>query len=387
MTLTQWNRITLVLAFAGLFVAGVLSLSHVLNIVPPCGASGGCETVANHPSSKWFGVPVAYFGFLAYLVLGALGAARSYQGVGRSRRLIAVGYALSAVGTVVSLVLTFYAISVIRATCLWCLASAGIMVLNMAAYAILAQRAADVKPDEAGPDANDAGTTFDFKLLVGLGLALLVSLGMMSASMDSRSKLAAFDKKGMASLTAADFAPEGVHALGPVDAPITIVEFGDLMCHACRSSFPEVRAFQQEHPTKVRWIYRHYPLYQNPSHQLSLPAAFIAEYASETGKFWQALEMIYGGESEPQTVEELFAMAQALNLNVEDLKKRMDDSNDPIYARIQADLKIANDAGFMETPTFALIQPGKEIAVANARSLSVFLAEDDVQKVLKGDGG
>lgn len=377
----------LVLAFAGLFVAGVLSLSHVLNIVPPCGASGGCETVANHPSSKWFGVPVAYFGFLAYLALAALGAARSYQGIARSRRLIGLGFAISAVGTVVSLILTFYAISVIRATCTWCLASAGIMVLNLVAYAIFAQRAADLKQGSEAETEAERRHAFDFKLLVGLGLALFVSLGMMSASMDSRSKLAAFDKKGMASLTAADFAPEGAHALGPADAPITIVEFGDLMCHACRSSFPEVKAFQEEHPTKVRWIYRHYPLYQNPSHQLSLPAAFIAEYAAETGKFWRAIEMIYGGESEPQSVEELFAMAQALNLDVQDLQKRMDDSNDPIYARIQGDLKIANDAGFMETPTFALIQPGKEIAVANARSLAVFLAEDDVQKVLKGDGG
>lgn len=387
MNATLLNRITLVLAFAGLFVAGVLSLSHVLDIIPPCGASGGCETVTNHPSSKWFTIPVAYFGFLAYLALAGLGAARAFQGIERTRRLIGLGFLISAVGTAVSLVLTFYAISVIQATCSWCLASAGLMVLNMIAYALLAQRAADLPAVE--PDAPDTGvgTAFDFKLFVGLGTALVLSLLMMGATMDSRAKVTAFDPTGMKTLTAAEFAPKGVHAVGPEGAPITIVEFGDLMCHACRSSFPEVRAFQQENANKVRWVYRHYPLYQNPSHQLSLPAAFIAEYAAETGKFWQALEMIYGGESEPKSAEELYGMAQSLNLDVKDVQRRMDNSEDPIYARIQADLKVANTAGFMETPTFAVLLPDGEILVANARSLSMILAEDNVQKVLKAHGG
>lgn len=44
-------------AFAGLFIAAVLSAGHLLDLPVPCGRSRGCLAVALHPSSKVLGVP------------------------------------------------------------------------------------------------------------------------------------------------------------------------------------------------------------------------------------------------------------------------------------------------------------------------------------------
>jgi uncharacterized membrane protein len=61
--------ISFVVAFAGLFAASVLSAGHLLHLPVPCGKSSGCITVASDPSSKWFGVPFAFIGVAAYLLI------------------------------------------------------------------------------------------------------------------------------------------------------------------------------------------------------------------------------------------------------------------------------------------------------------------------------
>ena len=49
-------------AFGGLFAAGVLSAGHILKLPVPCGSSSGCVAVASDPSSRFAGIPIAFFG-------------------------------------------------------------------------------------------------------------------------------------------------------------------------------------------------------------------------------------------------------------------------------------------------------------------------------------
>ena len=73
------------------------------------------------------------------------------------------------------------------------------------------------------------------------------------------------------------------HRIGPLDAAVTIVEFSDFECPACRrfatETFP---ALQQRFPGQVSLLYRHYPL---RSHLAALPAARAAECAAAQGRF------------------------------------------------------------------------------------------------------
>jgi protein-disulfide isomerase len=75
----------------------------------------------------------------------------------------------------------------------------------------------------------------------------------------------------------------GGHRMGPADAAVTIVEFSDFECPACRrfasETFP---ALQQRFPGQLALVYRHYPL---RSHAAALPAARAAECAASQGRF------------------------------------------------------------------------------------------------------
>ncbi len=50
---------------------------------------------------------------------------------------------------------------------------------------------------------------------------------------------------------------------GPKDAPVTIVEFGDLECPACKSAQPNITKLVEEEP-KVKLIFANFPLTQHP---------------------------------------------------------------------------------------------------------------------------
>ncbi len=120
--------ITPVLALAGLGVASYLAFIEGSGNEAFCGPVGDCNVVQQSVYARLFGVlPVAYLGVLGFagiLVLWALtrlgtGTLADY---GRVAAL-----SVAALGTLFSLYLTFLEPFVIGATCMWCLASAGLM--------------------------------------------------------------------------------------------------------------------------------------------------------------------------------------------------------------------------------------------------------------------
>ena len=147
------NRATLVLGFLGIFIAGYISLSHVLHISLPCGITHGCDIVQSHPTSYIVGnaadggIPVAYVGVLGYLFLTILAIVRAMQGKPLSKPLVLIGFIASAIGALYSGFLTYTALYVIKATCVWCIASALTMVVTTIVYAAMIQ--ADAKAASA----------------------------------------------------------------------------------------------------------------------------------------------------------------------------------------------------------------------------------------------
>jgi uncharacterized membrane protein len=111
-------------AFGGLFAAGVLSAGHILKLPVPCGNSSGCVAVASDPSSRFAGIPIAFFGVVAYIVILCL-----LMRLDRARWTHFALLAVTGAGTILSARLLFYAHFVIRATCYWCVASAVAMAI------------------------------------------------------------------------------------------------------------------------------------------------------------------------------------------------------------------------------------------------------------------
>jgi|CXWL01.1.fsa_nt_gi protein-disulfide isomerase len=83
----------------------------------------------------------------------------------------------------------------------------------------------------------------------------------------------------------------GRHQFGPADAPITIIEFADFECPACRQFNLEVLGpLRKKHPSEIRWVFRHWPL---EYHRFAAPAARAAECAADQGRFEPFHDAVY----------------------------------------------------------------------------------------------
>ncbi len=129
----------LVLPWAGVYIAGVLSFRHAFGLIIPCGENIGCEYLAFHPSSFWLGIPISFFGFIAYFALGVFSIATIYSNNKYNSQMFLANYLVSFIGVVVSLYLVYQSVIQINVLCIWCLSSAIVMTLILFTNSLLAQ--------------------------------------------------------------------------------------------------------------------------------------------------------------------------------------------------------------------------------------------------------
>jgi protein-disulfide isomerase len=175
--------------------------------------------------------------------------------------------------------------------------------------------------------------------------------------------------------------PDRPNQYGAANAPITIVEWADLCCLSCQRNAPKIKEFINQHPGRIRVIFRHFPL---PMHKQASTAAAMAEYAADKGKFWDFAMAVMAPEKEPQSVDELLAAANTAGLNIEDMLKRMENEKDPIYERIKRDKEAAHQLGISSTPTFLVMAPNMETKVARANAVFEMLSSPEYRKILEG---
>jgi uncharacterized membrane protein len=114
-----------VLALAGIGIAGYLTVTRAMGEAPVC-TTGGCEIVQRSRYAELLGIPVAWLGLGAYVVL--LVTALSTRSLA-----VAAGAAVALGGLAFSLYLLVVQLAVIDAVCQWCVASDVVM----AALAVL----------------------------------------------------------------------------------------------------------------------------------------------------------------------------------------------------------------------------------------------------------
>jgi protein-disulfide isomerase len=84
---------------------------------------------------------------------------------------------------------------------------------------------------------------------------------------------------------------------GPQDAAITIIEFGDLECPACKAAQPNITKLMEEEP-KARLIFQNYPLEQ--IHKWALTAAKYLDCLGQQNNqaVWKFIGTVYEHQSE-----------------------------------------------------------------------------------------
>jgi len=142
------------------------------------------------------------------------------------------------------------------------------------------------------------------------------------------------------------FDPERDHVRGPVEAPVTVVEYGDFECPYCGQAEPVVRELLRDFGD-VTYVWRHLPL--NDVHPNAQQAAEGAEAAAEQGAFWEMHDLLLEHQ-DALGFDDLVRYAEQLGLNVErfeeDLRTRAG------ARRVAEDVDSADLSGVSGTPTF-----------------------------------
>lgn len=138
--------------------------------------------------------------------------------------------------------------------------------------------------------------------------------------------------------------------MGPVSAPVTIVEFFDPSCEACRAFYPIVKQMMAQTGSNVRLVLRY-----TAFHQGSDEAVRILEAARKQNRFQPVLEAIldqqpvWADHGRPD-IEKAWQIAGTAGLDVEQGKKdAVASSVDNVLAQDMADVQANN---VKQTPTF-----------------------------------
>ena len=139
----------------------------------------------------------------------------------------------------------------------------------------------------------------------------------------------------------------GDHVLGPDDAPVTLVEYGDMECPYCRQVSPVIRELRRRLGGRVRYVFRHFPI--RSSHIHAQMAAEAAEAAGAQGKFWEMQELLLEHQ-EALDENHILQYAMELDLDLEQFKHDLDEN---VYAeKVKNDFQGGVRSGVNGTPSF-----------------------------------
>jgi protein-disulfide isomerase len=140
--------------------------------------------------------------------------------------------------------------------------------------------------------------------------------------------------------------PERDHVRGPMNAPVTLVEYGDFECPYCGQAESVVRELLAG-TGDLRYVFRHLPL--TDVHQHAQLAAEGAEAADRQRAFWDMHDMLMEHQG-ALTKRDLLQYAAELGLDqakfAEDLRNHVG------AAHIAEDVDSADLSGVTGTPTF-----------------------------------
>lgn len=180
-------------------------------------------------------------------------------------------------------------------------------------------------------------------VITGAGAIVVYSYNAMQAPSVSKSKTYGITLRE-------EFVRDDSPTLGPKNASVTLVEFLDPECEACRAFFPTVKRILKEYEGQIHFVVRYMPF-----HSSSLVAIAATEAAGLQGKYWEMQELLFNSADEwghqPTPRRDLFIKyANSLGL---DVAKFTQDLDDPKWVqKAQRDMADGKSIGVSGTPTF-----------------------------------
>lgn len=138
----------------------------------------------------------------------------------------------------------------------------------------------------------------------------------------------------------------------PAREVVTLIEYADIQCPACRAYQPLVSQLLAAFPGQLKLIFKNFPI--TSIHPNAMEAAIAAEAVGRQGKYFEFVDMLYEKQDEwaglPNPQEKFEQYVKALKLNVDQFKK---DQEDPaIVKKINDEKDEGTRNGVSGTPSF-----------------------------------
>jgi protein-disulfide isomerase len=137
------------------------------------------------------------------------------------------------------------------------------------------------------------------------------------------------------------------HAVGPDDAPITLVEYGDYECPYCGMAHPIVKSVQRALGEQLRFVFRNFPLAE--AHPHARLAAQAAEAAGAQGRFWEMHDMLFENQTALEPGD-IVGYAKSIGLDVTRFERDLEAGT--FMKKVRDDFRNGVRSGVNGTPTF-----------------------------------
>lgn len=135
------------------------------------------------------------------------------------------------------------------------------------------------------------------------------------------------------------------HIRGDANAPVTVIEFSDFQCPYCARFHETMLQAMDKYPTKIKWVYKHFPL--SSIHSQAQLAAEASECAAEQGNFWEFADEVVKRQSSLSR-NTFGEVAQMLNLDTSQFDNCV--ASGKYKSKVQADYALGLQNGVNGTP-------------------------------------
>jgi len=171
------------------------------------------------------------------------------------------------------------------------------------------------------------------------------------------------------------------HAVGPTNAPVTLVEYGNFECIHCGQFFPVMKQTRKFLGDNLRFVFRHFPIVRTHPH--ALQAAIAAEGAGEQQKFWEMHDELFTHQNSLED-HDILRYARRIRLDLDRFQRDISDSK--LRLQIQADYdRSVFDEHITGTPTIYLNEV-RYTGATDFESLLEAIRAADVDKRIQWPG-
>jgi protein-disulfide isomerase len=175
-------------------------------------------------------------------------------------------------------------------------------------------------------------------------------------------------------LTRVEVSIQGAPVRGPIDAPVTVVEFSDFECPFCKQAHTTLIRVMERYKGKIKHVYRDLPL--EKIHAQAIGAAVAARCANEQGKFWEYHDVLFTHAPKLST-DDLKQYAAEIGLDVAKFSTCI--SSGKHKAAVQKDAEEGLALGITGTPAFFI--NGRPLGGAQSLETFIRVIDDELARI------